>query len=199
VLKRGDRALFRFVWPGRIFWALPATVVEQSDARVALWIAPYSPIMRPPSLRVPIPKVAAREWTLGEECWLGGGVLMLHERGSAHSIWPRWNESGAFGGWYVNLEDPWRESALGFDTTDHALDIVVRPDRSWEWKDEDDLAKGVEVGLFSPPQARAIRQEGERVVERIESWSAPFDESWENWCPDPAWPMPSIPEGWNRV
>ena len=161
--RPGDPALFRFIWPGKVFWALPGTTVEETADRVALWIAPESPFKRPPVIPVPVPRVAALDWTHSDERWLGGGVLMLHERGAAHSIWPRWDEDGDFGGWYVNLEEPWQESPFGFDTTDHALDVVVAPDRSWHWKDEDDLAEAVDVGLFSRAQADAIRTEGERA------------------------------------
>jgi predicted RNA-binding protein associated with RNAse of E/G family len=72
----------------------------------------------------------------------------------------------------------------------------VDPDRSWRWKDEDHLAEALDVGLFTAQQAKAMRAEGERVIERIEAWAAPFDEGWENWRPDPDWPLPSIPNGW---
>ena len=56
-----------------------------------------------------------------------------------------------------------------------------------------------ELDLFSPEQAEEFRAEGERAIERIEAWSAPFDEGWENWLPDPAWPLPSLPNGWERL
>jgi hypothetical protein len=29
---------------------------------------------------------------------------------------------------YVNLEDPWRRTAIGFDSWDHVLDVAVAPD-----------------------------------------------------------------------
>ncbi len=64
---------------------------------------------------------------------------MLHERGASHSVYVHWGRDGEFLGWYVNLEDPWRETALGFDTTDHLLDVWIDPDRTWRWKDEDHL------------------------------------------------------------
>ena len=78
-----------------------------------------------------------------------------------------------------------RESPFGFDTTDHLLDIWVDPDRSWRWKDEDHLAEAIEIGLFTTEQAEAMRTEGERMVQRIEAWAAPFDEGWENWLAGP--------------
>ena len=62
-----------------------------------------------------------------------------------------------------------------------------------------ELAEAVEVGLFTSEQARAIRAEGECVIARVESWSPPFDEGWEHWRPDPDWPLPSLPEGWESL
>lgn len=196
---RGDQAFLRYVPLGRVFWALPGTIVEHDKRRVALWIAPGSPFKRPSQLRVPIPQFAAGDWEPTDQTWFGGGVLMIHERGAAHSVWPRWDEHWAFGGWYVNLEDPWRESRFGFDSMDHALDIVVDTNRSWRWKDEEELEELVAVGLFTREKADAVRAEGERVIERIEAWTAPFDEGWETWLPDPDWPLPSIPNGWANL
>ena len=44
-----------------------------------------------------------------------------------------------FAGWYVNLQKPFRRTARGFETMDLMLDLVVEVDRSWWWKDEDEL------------------------------------------------------------
>jgi hypothetical protein len=193
-----EHFLFRFVWPWQVFAAIPTTVVEQTAERTVLWIGPGTSVRWPRGARLPIPELAKGGWKHEEAEWYGGR-LMISEPGVAHSVYVSWGRDGEFAGWYVNLEDPWRASPLGFDTTDHLLDIVVDPDRSWRWKDEDHLAEAVEVGLFTPEEALAIRAEGERAIERIESWSAPFDEGWEEWHPDPDWPTPSIPEGWDRL
>ena len=83
---------------------------------------------------------------------------MLHERGASHSVYVHWGRDGEFLGWYVNLEEPWRETTLGFDTTDHLLDIWIDPDRTWRWKDEDHLAEAVEIGLFTQEKADAVRE-----------------------------------------
>ena len=31
------------------------------------------------------------------------------------------------------------------------------------------------------------------------AWTTPFEEGWENWRPDPDWPLPMIPEGWDQL
>ena len=186
------------MWPRRVFSAKPVTVVERGDDRVALWLAPGTQTKAPPGFRVSIPELAAGAWPFSDWRWYGGR-LMIWQRGDSHSTYVSWDDEGEFLGWYVNLEEPWRESRLGFDSTDHLLDIWVEPDRTWRWKDEDHLAEAVEIGLFTQEQARGFRSEGERAIERIEAWSAPFDEGWESWRPDPAWPLPAIPDGWEAL
>jgi Protein of unknown function (DUF402) len=196
--RPGDPVLFRFVWPWKVFSAKPTTVVEHTAKRVALWLAPGTLTIAPPGFHVPVPQIRAGEWTHEDWRWYGGR-LMLWEAGSSHSIYVSWSDDGEFLGWYANLEAPWENSAPGFDATDHLLDVVIRPDRTWSWKDEDHLVEAVEVGLFTPEQAQAIREEGDRVIERLEAWTSPFDEGWESWRPDPKWPLPAIPAGWDQI
>jgi hypothetical protein len=89
----------------------------------------------------------------------------------------------------VNLQAPFRRDGPGFHTNDHELDIEVRPDGSWRWKDEDRMDDWVRRGRFTPEDVTAIRAEGERV---LAEW--PFPTGWEEWTPDPAWPVPELPE-----
>jgi hypothetical protein len=186
------------VWPWRVFSAVASVVVEHDSARTVLWIPEGAPVQWPPERRVTIPELAEGRWSYEERRWFGSR-LMISERDTAHSVYAHWGKDGAFVGWYVNLEDPWRTSPFGFDTTDHLLDIWIEPDRTWRWKDEDHLAEAVEIGLFRLAQAEQIRREGERAIERIEAWTKPFDEGWEHWSSDPTWSQPSIPEGWDVV
>ena len=115
-------------------------------------------------------------------------MLKLHRFGTHHSLW--YFEDG----WYVNLEEPWRASSVGWDTRDLALDIVVERDGSWRWKDEDHLAAAVERGWITPEKASAVRAEGERV---LAAW--PFPTGWEDWRPDPRWEVPHLPAGWDET
>jgi Protein of unknown function (DUF402) len=198
VLRPGDHVLFRFVWPWKVFSAMPTTVVALDGHRTVLGLASDTPVKWPPGRRVPIPALAEGRWTHVDARWYGTR-LIITEAGDAHSVYVMWGPDGEFLGWYVNLEEPWRESPLGFDTTDHLLDIWIDPNKSWCWKDEDHLTEAVDVGLFTPEKAREIRTEGERVIERVEAWASPFDESWENWTPNPDWRLPQVPDGWGRL
>jgi hypothetical protein len=141
-----EQLLFRFVWPWRVFSAKPVTVVERRADRVVLWLAPGTATKAPPGFRVSIPELAAGIWPLSDWRWFGGR-LMIWQAGDCHSTYLSWSDEGEFLGWYVNLEDAWRETPLGFDSTDHLLDIRVAPDRTWRWKDEDHLAEPSRPGF----------------------------------------------------
>jgi len=34
------------------------------------------------------------------------------------------------------------------------------------------------------------------VIGRIERDEPPFDSAWPQWTPDPAWELPTLPDGW---
>ncbi len=111
-----------------------------------------------------------------------------------------WEPDGAFAGWYVNLETPLHRTPVGFDFTDHCLDVLISPDRStWTWKDEDELEEAVSLGIFSPADAEAFRAEGMVAVERIIQGEPPFDRDWSTWRPDPEWSVPILPPGWDTI
>jgi len=81
-----------------------------------------------------------------------------------------------------------------FDTTDWALDIVVEPDGAWHWKDEDEFAEAIELGVFDMAAADAVRAEGERVVAE-----RPWPTGWEDWRPPREWTPLSLPADWHVV
>ncbi len=138
--------------------------------------------------------------------WQDNDVLIWMPPDAAHSVWWLWDaHTGGFAGWYVNLEAPsvrWDDGDVaGVDTADHALDVLVAPDRTWRWKDEEEFASRTGHPLYwSAPEADAIRAEGERLAKRAEAEAFPFDGSWLDFHPDPAWQVPTrFPAGWNRL
>jgi uncharacterized protein len=164
--------------PGPVLWVPPGTIVG------------WPSVQGRPVSDVEAAERYKRAWDIVERPWAGDGILIVGVPGRAHSIWLFW-ESGVFAGWYVNLEDRWRPTRLGFDTQDHELDIWVESDGSWRWKDEDHLELAVDAGVFSPEEAAAFRAEGERV---LAEW--PFPTGWEDWRADPSWPVPTAPTDW---
>ena len=110
----------------------------------------------------------------------------------------RLGDDGRFRGWYVNLQSPFRRTAYGLDITDLALDIVVRPDRSWYWKDEDELQMALDAGACTPEFASHIRRAGEEVVGLIESRKTPFDDEWTSWRAPDGWAITDTSDGWQN-
>lgn len=190
--------MLRYVQPPG---ALPVTIAEERDLP-ALYLPAGTrgrwPTVDGRTIRdAPLERRFVPSWDTEEREWTGSDVLILPEVGAAHSVWLFWTPpERRFAGWYVNLEAPWRPTTLGFETRDHTLDLWVEPDRTWSWKDEDELEVALAVGHYSDAEAAAIRAEGERVVERIEAWSSPFCDDWEEWGPDPDWPIPELPPDW---
>jgi hypothetical protein len=177
-------------------------VVQDEPELIALYLCPGSVGMQRkgrrggPGGRQMLPDGWTGEYE--ERTWHSAHLLILYRPGDAYSVSLFWREAdGVLDYWYVNLEDPWRRTALGFDTWDHTLDIVVTADlSSWRWKDEDELAWAQENGLFTAEQAGAIRAEGARAARAIEARAWPYQEGWERWRPEPRWGPLALPPGW---
>lgn len=193
----GRAAALREIWEGRVWSARPVTVVEDTDEQVELftpvgarWMAPFRDGKRL--------KIQEPGYELVEQPY-ESHVLSFAWPGSSAAVLlffrPDWSPVH----WYVNLEDPLGRTPVGFDTLDHKLDVIVELDGSWRWKDEDQLAEIIERGLLDPEDEEPLRAEAEAAVRRILRHAPPFDRDWFSWRPDPSWPAPSLPEGWDRV
>ena len=77
-----------------------------------------------------------------------------------------------FAGWYLNLEEPFRRTATGYDTQDLELDVWVPVDGSWQLKDSDLLDQRVRESRFTEEQAVAIRRVGDELLEKSIAASA---------------------------
>lgn len=132
--------------------------------------------------------------------WERSDVVMIHRPGDGFSLWHAWDlaEPGR-AWWYINLEEPWRRTAIGFDSRDLWLDLWSEsPRMGWHWKDEDELAWAVDAGRCTAERAAAIRAEGERAISVIGRREPPFDVDWPHWRPDRTWSTPMLPAGWDR-
>jgi hypothetical protein len=179
-------AVWRDVHHGRVWRAQACRIVEDSPEWIVLWIPGGAPAKVPAGgLRIP-----------GDDWELVGKInsrdqICVARPGRAHSVYVFWTDHGELEEWYVNFEQPLRHSPVGFDTFDEKLDLIVRPDGSYRWKDEDELEQAAELGLLDPDEVRA---EAARV---LREW--PFPTGFEDWRPDPSWPVPGLPDGWDRV
>jgi hypothetical protein len=206
----GQVILHRNVRRGRIGWVRPARVVSDDDRGLLIWLARGTPVVNEAYRdgrflrQIPFLEWAAgpHRHVIGE--WNGAGVLKLMPAGACHSVWWFRDDEDRFTAWYVNLEEPavrWSDpaGAAGVDMIDQDLDIIVRPDRSWEWKDEDEFVERLaHPEHYWVDDEAAVRAEGERVVKQIEAGEFPFDGTWTDFHPDPTWPTPTLPARWDR-
>ena len=193
----GENVVLRYItrFDSRAGMSWPYRVVEDQDDLVALYIpkgAQYARWGRPPAPGAPRGPLELDGWRRD--------VLRLMFPGKGHSIWLFWERDDdgnrEFTSYYVNMEEPFRRTPIGFDTNDHTLDIVVRPDLSWRWKDEEQFAGLIEAGRYTPEFGEFVRNEGRSAVELIEGRKPPFGAGWEAWEPPADWECPSLVDGW---
>jgi Protein of unknown function (DUF402) len=198
----GETLLRRYRRGGSTSWLQACRVVAADTEGVFCWVpvgAGFAFRQRPdgsPVRAAPIADFASAQLRTGG--WQGRSALILMPAGRAHSVW--WFFAGGdFSGWYVNLEARSRfwhhDGWYGVDVIDHELDAVVAPDRSWQWKDEDDLAAVTGLdGYWDAEGSAEIRAEGLRVLAEVEAGRFPFDGRWCDFRPDPSWPVPRLPQ-----
>jgi hypothetical protein len=204
---KGDHILLRN-WHGKLIsYVLPLTVIEDEPDFSALYLAAGTPIKQrmmpdgtPLDRSLSYAERSAVPIKVGDGTWAENSVLMLTKPGEAHSFWAFWRDADwEFLGWYVNLQAPLERTSLGFDSSDHVLDITVDTDGSWAWKDEDEFEDARKVGRFTDDEADEILAEAERAASKIRNRGWPLGSAWEEWRPEMEWTLPEMPEGWNRV
>ncbi|MDX2697087.1 DUF402 domain-containing protein [Streptomyces ipomoeae] len=203
----GSRILWRYRENGgeRFHIARPVTVVRDDEELLAVWLASGTQCVKPvladgtsPHAE-PLASRYKKPRSVQLDRWFGTGVLKLARPGEPWSVWLFWEPGWRFKNWYVNLETPLARWDGGVDSEDHFLDICVYPDRTWDWRDEDEFAQAQLDGLMDDQAAERVREAGRSAVEVIRAWGSPFADGWQHWRPNPAWGVPSLPDDWDRT
>ncbi|GHG49356.1 hypothetical protein GCM10017567_85000 [Amycolatopsis bullii] len=198
--RPGETVLERFHRPdGSIGQVHPLRVLED-DGRVLLaWLPAGTPIVgsrladgrlmrdAPLDQRFRIPRVPV------PDSWHGASTLRRIPEDEWSSVWWFFDLEGRFKNWYVNLEIPLGRTPGAVDRIDGVLDVVVEPDGSWRWDDEDEAEAAIEVGRLTLEQFDRLRAEGERIGALAERGAYPFDGTDTDFRPDPGWPAPELP------
>lgn len=142
--------------------------------------------------------LARDDWVLRDSVWRTPTLCLVREH-EWHAVWvsPEACDARADWRWYVNFQEPFVRTPRGIRATDLVLDVVVGPNRAWRWKDRDDFDALMLNGVLDEEVAARVRADAEQVVVQIENGVFPFDGTWFDFQPDPAWPSPELPPGWD--
>lgn len=201
----GTPIVVRGIKAGKILTAEPAIVVSDTPEELSYWWPVGTP--RIGTLAMSLPRdqmwpainreLKAGHWTLKERAWTTTRVLAVTAPGRWWAVWHMWLAgTDRFLCWYVNFQRPLLRTPIGFDGGDLDLDLIVRPDRSIAWKDEDEYEDRVRMGAITAAEHAAVEAAREPVLARVAAGLAPFDGSLLGWSPDPAWPAPNLVDGW---
>ncbi len=183
--RPGEVVALRDVWFGSVWRAVAAIVVDDRPERSVFWIPAGSasayPVEDGREVRIP---------RRGVELALRRTkhpMLVVCEPDQPWTLW-LFFRAGRFEHWYVNFEEYLGRSTVAWDSVDHKLDLIVRPDGSLRWKDEDELELAGSLGLVD---VAAVRRDAARAVAE-----PPWPTGWERYRPDPAWAPVELPLGW---
>ena len=203
----GTHILQRDLWGGNLVTARPVTVVEDRANRLVLYTHPNAPYRSNASRdRYAMPVVERIDlWyeRIHEplEARVSGSYhfLSITPPNSWHSAWLVWDLKWQVRWWFVNLQSPIRRTSRGIVVLDHALDIQVEPDLTWTWKDRDEYDELVRRGWFTNEEQASILAEAQRMANVVSEKGSPFSDGWENWRPNPAWAVPTLPDDWDAL
>jgi hypothetical protein len=195
-VRPGDPVLLRSIYRGRVRWTFSHRYAgEHGDGRIGLYCGPGN---EGRLMKRALGTGYLEAWVRGDPphawAWQGTHVLRFMRPGDAHTVEVYWDAEWSHIGWYVNLQAPLRVNGSRFDTTDWALDVVVDADGTWRWKDEDDFAQAIDLGVFDDTGVAEVRAGGERVIAE-----RPWPTGWEDWRPPRDWTPLPLPEGWDVV
>ena len=180
--SEGDVILRREVLnDGRCWFHLPVHVIRDEPALLATYIAEGTAFTFPAG---DWPIAGGRHPWADRRQWTGHGCLMLQRPGESHAVWLFWHGvERAFHGWYVNVQEPFRRTTVGYDTQDLELDIWIPREGGWVLKDDELLDLRVREGRFTQDQARAARREAARITAGLDAGRRWWDDAWAEWRP----------------
>jgi len=181
-------------------FAEPMTVVRDGADALVAWLAAGTPVLRAVRAdglgkRADKRTLFTAETVQDAGVWTDYDVLRIAPTGRPWTVWVLFTEhTGEFAGWYVNLEARHVRDDDAVYTRDHILDLMIEPDRTMARKDEDELELAVAQGRFDAATAAAIEADTAEAEAVVTDWGPPFCDGWEQFRPDPDWPIPGLPD-----
>lgn len=179
----------REVFHGRTWAARPLHLLHLDDELAVLHLTQGSTWLCPAQLDGSPHRVPADPWTLVPGPWPYDNLwfVPLCAGFAVHTI--RVHAESELLGWYVNVQEPIRPTTGGFEYLDQTLDVVVAPDlSSFELKDEDELALGLDIGLYRRGDVADIRAAADAGL----AWLGEHHDGLRRWVETAQVPRPPL-------
>ena len=204
--KPGDIVAWRGIYRDQVWYAQTVIVVKDTPAEVVVALLPGAECIMPEGY-VDGKDGHKRRWNFKDKdwekqnyLWRNNRLLLLLEPQKYYSTICFWNGgSNQFLCYYINFQLPFQRSHCGIDTLDLDLDLIINPDFSFEWKDVDDYQKAIDQEIILPEWTREIDLAKKEILDKLEKRQYPYDGSWLNWMPVPAWSPPKLPKNWDKI
>src|SRR5690606_9511378 len=153
---------------GRFRAVTPMVVAEDGPDRTLLYVPRGTVFMAPAD------PTGARTRTIRDDVGVtphpgrDHAALFIVTRGAGFAVIARWGASfDDFTGFYVNVQGPLRRTAIGFDSMDQPLDVIIGPDLSVRVKDADELDEAAADGFFSAAEVAEIHASAARATRMV--------------------------------
>lgn len=184
---------------GRIEMGWPCRVVVDNEDLLALYIAANSTYKAGPK-RSALEKLSMPRWSVPPNQYIwSSDTLRLMFPGRNYSIWLFWDgvgEKRSIAKYYINFEEPFRRTPIGFDTQDHTLDIEMKPTFEWNFRDTEQLNEHLVHGFYSQELVSLILKEAHNAVHSYIPENRRLILEWSKWTPPINWDVPNLPENW---
>lgn len=202
--RRGDMVSFRNIVQGKVWDATPMRVVQDEPDLTVLYRAANTWYKRPfahgdpnpnPSQHNAMQLLEAGDWWHGDVQWVQRWRLTLMRPQDPFAIFVMFSEAAELLAYYVNFQEPFVRTDRCLDTRDYTLDLVILPDLTWHWKDEEDFRLMIEKGYLGGDLDEILREAGEKLLAESKEPGAWFRQ-WDEWRPPAEWDVPTLTDGW---
>ena len=204
--KSGDVIVWRGIYRNQVWHAQPVIVVKDTPEEMCVTLLPGTECVAPEGYLDGKDSAKRRwsfkekDWKLENYAWRTNRLLILLEPDTYYSTMFFWRaDSNDFLLYYINFQLPFQRSHCGIDTLDLDLDLIINPDFSFRWKDEDDYQKAIDHEVIMPEWTQAIEIAKKEIFNKLEKRQYPYDGSWLNWMPDSHWLPPKLPKNWDKI
>ena len=184
--------------PGRGVWfGYPVHIVDDHDDALVSYVGPGAEFG---FVEGAWPTATGEHPWRSRTRWTGHGCLMVQRPNDVFAVWHFWHgPDRQFLCWYINFQAPFHRTAIGFDTQDFELDMVVFPDGRWVFKDREVLVDRVFEGQLSQGIVDHVVQLGDKIADELDAGQMRWDQRWAQWTPQSTWRDADLPAQWDAT